>query len=306
MGLVLDAGDMDKEATTPHTIVVGVDGSDDGRRAVNWAAGQATLEHITLTLLHAVPPVEALASSYLMGAGVDPIALEEESLTAARTALEAEVERVLRTHSSLTVKTVVVHRDPRDALLAASLTASLVVVGSRGLGMFTSVLLGSVSLAVTREAACPVVVVRPGGEPRRPGVLVGADGTASSVAVLEFAFRQASLRGVPLTVAHCFWDAVVVGDGIRREATDELAHEDLRMLMAESVSGLGEKFPDVQVHTDLLRGLVDASLGEAAESHDLVVIGCHHRPNLSRLIWGSVATTVVERAHGPVAVVPQQ
>ena len=296
---------MTEATTTAHSIVVGVDGSEDGRRAVDWAAEQATLEHRTLTLLHAVPPVEALASSYLMSAGVDLVELQEEISTAARTTLEAEVERVLGTHPSLTVRSLIVDGDPRVALLAASPTASLLVVGSRGLGMFTSVLLGSVSLAVTREATCPVVVVRPGGEPRRSGVLVGADGTASSVAVLEFAFRQASLRGVPLTVAHCFWDAVVVRDGIRRLATDEHGHEDLRMLMAESVAGLGEKFPDVQVHLDLLRGLVDASLGEAAESHAPVVIGCHHRPTLSRLIWGSVATTVVERAHGPVAVVPQ-
>lgn len=293
---------MNQDTVVPGSIVVAVDGSDDSRRAVDWAADQAAAESRTLTVLNVVRPTEALAASYLVSAGVDLVTLKEEIEVDIRRSLKDTADHVAAGHPDVVVRTALAHGDPRETLVEASRSAHLLVMGSRGLGGFGSLLLGSVSLAVTRHASCPVVVVRPSGShlTGHAGVLVGVDGTPGSVPVLEFAFHHASQRGLPLTVMHCFWE---VG-GVPVASTDQRL-DDLRLLVAESMAGLGEKYPDVSVSTELRRGLVDTTLGEEAEHYDLVVVGGHPRGSLWRLVLGSVADTVLEHAHGPVAVVPE-
>lgn len=295
-------GCVDEISVVPGSIVVAVDGSDDSRRAVDWAADQAAAEGRSLTVVTVVPPTEAMAAAYLVSAGVDVVALKEEIEADNRRGLLDVVDHVAATHAGVRVHTVLTHGDAREALIGACRTAHLLVMGSRGLGGFGSLLLGSVSLAVTRHAACPVVVVRPTGDhvTGHAGVLVGVDGTPNSVSVLEFAFQHASQRGLPLTVMHCFWE---VG-GLPVASTDQ-RFEDLRLLVAESVAGLAEKYPDVLVTTQLRRGLVDTTLGEEAEHHDLVVVGGHPRGTLWRLLLGSVSDSVLEHAHSPVAIVPE-
>lgn len=96
-----------------------------------------------------------------------------------------------------------VYGDPRGVLIGLARQAHLIVMGSRGRGTVRSMLLGSVSAAVSKYASCPVAVRRPPrGRAHTCGVVVGSDVTPESVPVVEFAFEQASLRGVPLTVLH--------------------------------------------------------------------------------------------------------
>ena len=98
-------------------------------------------------------------------------------------------------------------QDPREQLLELSKRAALVVVGSRGRGKVRSLLLGSVGVALVRHSACPVVIHRPWNPGMvRNGIVVGADGSEESRSVLEFAYQQAALRNLPLTVLHCFPD----------------------------------------------------------------------------------------------------
>ena len=115
---------------------------------------------------------------------------------------------VTRRAPHLDVREVLRVADPRDLLQELSREAAMVVLGSRGRGPMRTLLLRSVGVAVTRHAECPVVVVRPGNRGLvRNGVLVGADGTERSQTTLEFAYRQASLYGLPLTVLHCHGSA---------------------------------------------------------------------------------------------------
>ncbi|WP_183100954.1 universal stress protein, partial [Nocardioides pelophilus] len=137
---------------------------------------------------------------------------------------------------------------------------------------------------------------------------VGADGTPESVPVIEFAFEMAAARRLPLTVLHCAWDAVAAVAGMRRVSESDLDPSDaaeLRMLLSESVAGLREKFPDVEVRLVVAHGLVDETIARSDADWDVVVVGRHPTGSLGRLVTGSIATAVVERAHATVAVVPE-
>jgi len=290
----------------PGTIVVGVDGSEHAERAVRWAARQAGLEGRALDLLHSVEPVLLRDTAWLDTQGIDHATLVRALHEASEAALGHAQEVALSEAPDLQVRSHLVERDARDALIEASTSAHLVVVGSRGRGPMTTLVLGSVSASVARHAHGPVVVCRPHARtPESACVLVGADGTAASVPVIEFAFRHASLRGVPLRVLHCFFDAAAASRPGLVDAAEVSAYEDLRLLLAESVAGLAEKFPDVAFDLQLGRGLVDECLLGQAPAAELVVVGRTEAHGWARFLSASCALAVLERASTTVAVVPE-
>lgn len=271
------------ETIEPGSVVVAVDGSPHAERAVRWAVDQAFLEDRKLLVVSAGDRAAAV--------------VEQEAALATKLRPEIGVE------------TLVLPGDARSALVDISPQAHLLVLGSRGRGAFKTAMLGSVSAAASAQAACPVVVCRPDGHDAGKGVLVGADGTEESSTVIEFAYRQAALRGLPLTILHCFWDAVVAVAEYRRsrgEVVESPELTDLRTMLTDSVARLGasERYPDVPVTIGLRHGLVDEALTSGAEAWDLIVVGRHPMNSLSRVLTGSIATSVVERAHTTVAVVP--
>lgn len=271
-------------ATLLGSVVVGVDGSDHAERAVRWAVEQASLEHRRLTVV---------------AVGDSAGHLADDAVAAAQ---------LLQPDLSVTGSAA--SGDPRQVLIDLSAHAHLLVVGSRGRGALRSMLLGSVSAAVSAHATCPVIVCRPTTvDHTGTGVIVGADATPESLPVIEFAYRQASLRDLPLTVLHCFWDAAAAVAQYREargEQADAPELEDLRALLSESVAGLGEKYPDVPVNLTLKHGLVDEALSPSRGGWDMIVVGRHPMTSLTRVLTGSIATSVVERAHTSVAVVPEQ
>ena len=288
------------------SIVVGVDGSEHSERAVAWAAAQAELESRPLVIVHSAERVVLRDTYWLDVQGIDHRKLMD-ALQRAGQAVLTDAEKQARTAApDVDVRTALVEADPREALVDASRTANLVVLGSRGRGPLKSTMLGSVSASVAAHARGPVVVCRPhGAQAGERSVLVGADGTAASLPVLEFAFLQASLRGLPLTVMHCYWDVVEATSGpgvVPRGGQDGV--EDLRLLLAESVAGLGEKYPDVEVELQLARGLVDECLAAAAPAADLIVVGRPASTGWFGFLHASCALAVLERARTTVVVVP--
>lgn len=292
--------------TTPSgSIVVGVDGSEHADRAVRWAAEQAHLEHRRLVLVAADERHHAGWTGTIPGA--DPQS-GQDVRSAVQLIADDAAALARELHPDVDVEAVAAAGDPRETLTDLSASAHLLVVGSRGRGTVKSLLLGSVSAAVVRSSACPVVVCRPVSSGPSEGVVVGADGSAESLPVLEFAFTQASLRGTQLTVVHCFWDAVAAVAGFR-EASDMVLNEphleELRLVLAESVAGFREKYPDVTVSLLLRHGLVDEALTRRSRAWDLIVVGRHPMTSAHRAFTGSIATAVLERAHSTVAVVPE-
>jgi nucleotide-binding universal stress UspA family protein len=148
-----------EESTMPG-IIVGVDGSDHSRHALEWAIREAVVRHAPLTVL----TVQQAVTGYWGG----PVLYQEDPELAkkARGMAQEETDSTLQKigpesrPSSVTVRAVT--GLPAEALLEAAADADLLVVGSRGAGGFKRLLMGSVSTQVTHHAPCPVVVIRDG------------------------------------------------------------------------------------------------------------------------------------------------
>jgi nucleotide-binding universal stress UspA family protein len=138
---------------TSNTIVVGIDGSDVSKDALRWAAHQAQL---TGAGLHVVMTWEFPALAY-MAAIPEGINWEKDT----EKVLDSTLAEVLGSSSEIKITKEVVEGHPAPVLLDRAANAELLVVGSRGHGAFTGMLIGSVSEHVVSHARCPVVVVRP-------------------------------------------------------------------------------------------------------------------------------------------------
>ena len=148
----------DADGMPTHTplVVVGVDGSECAREALRLAIEETRYRGGELRIVAAWSiPVMMYAGGYL--AGIDPSTFER----AAEAEAENAVEQVRRRAPEMEVHGSVANESPAAALLDAAATADLLVVGSRGLGGFERLLLGSVSQQVAQHARCPVLIVRP-------------------------------------------------------------------------------------------------------------------------------------------------
>jgi nucleotide-binding universal stress UspA family protein len=284
------------------TIVVGVDASDSSLRALAWAVEQAQIEHRAITLVYAV---NTIAPVYKEATTVHPEEVQAALRDDGRHILAAARSAVERAAPELEVYEVFRTDDPRYVLLEMSRDAAMVVLGSRGRGKLRSLLLGSVGVALVRHAHCPVVIHRPAHPGLvRNGVVVGADGSADSLPVLEFAYREASVRGLPLTVVHCYWDVNTGSSEPYFASSAPIDLESERLLLAESLAGMAEKFPDVKVKAAVARGLPQEVLVSLGQQMNLLVVGAHQAGRVSRMLFGSVSVAVVEHAACPVAVIP--
>jgi len=293
-----------REGAGRWPVVAGVDGSECGLQAVRWAAAEAARRHLPLRLVaaHAWPAGGLVGDP---GLGVDPRAvlrdlalrhLDVAAGEAAQVADDVEVERVEVTGF------------PEAVLGSESRRAELVVVGDRGLGGFTGLLVGSVAVALAAHAECPVVVVR-GMEPDLAAplperIVVGVDGSPASEAALAFAFDAADLRRVPLAAVHAWWDLVVdptMGPLVDWDAVDADEHE----VLAERLAGWAESYPDVPVRRLVVRDRPARALVEESGRAQLVVVGSRGRGGLRGMLLGSVSQALLHHAHCPVAVVRQ-
>ena len=284
-------------------VVVGVDGSPESQAAVDFAAWEAHRRRLPLRLVHGYqPPI-------MYGLSVTVVYDAAAPLRYARELVRAEANRVLGRYRDLKGSPVLAVEDPGTLLVAQSRDAALVVVGSRGLGSFHSLLLGSVSARVAAHAKVPVIVVRPPARDTgraHAGVVVGVDGSPGSAAAVEFAFEEASARGTGLTAVYA-WVVPPTGNlgPITEHHYDPVeAQDEADRVLAEATAGWSEKYSEVElvrhaVHSlNPLRTLIEAS-GDA----ELVVVGSRGRNGFANLLLGSVSDGLVRHARVPVAVV---
>ncbi|WP_069629456.1 universal stress protein [Streptomyces niveus] len=282
-------------------LVVGVDGSEGSLRALDWAVAEADRRGLPLRIVHA-----SLWEHY---EGIRPrLAADRPSeQVLAENLVATSEERVNALAAQVKVTTDVQPEEPVTALLREGNDAALLVVGSRGRGPVTAMLLGSVSLSVAARARCPVVVVR-GQEPDgRTGLGRVVLGVGDGVAAARFAFREARSRGCELVAVRA-WRSPVheavpypLADNDPMRADRQGADECVDAVLA----GLGEDLTEVTVRREVVQGTAHQTLLEHTAPGDLLVVGARRRPGAVGLQLGRVNHAMLHYAPCPVAIVPE-
>ena len=221
-------------------------------------------------------------------------------------ALAAAAERVRAAAPELLIDVDELTGAPAQALTEAGSGASMLVVGARGIGAFTALILGSVSQYVSAHATCPVVVVREETTAAHRQVGVGIGDPARSAAALAFAFEEASLRKASLIAVHA-WDIPYDQIGAAawalatpgRPAVEEQSANQLESVLADWQG----RYPDVQVTHDFIHAHPGRALVGLSARADLVVLGRHAKHG-ALPGPGAVRHAVLNHAHGPVVTVP--
>ncbi|MGW1428626.1 universal stress protein [Streptomyces sp. NPDC002431] len=291
---------MNKQTAAPlglAEVVVGIDGSPSARTAALWAAEEADRRSRALCLVHAIDTGRRVHTRDARSA--------HTAREAAHEVLTGTAEAVRERFPGLAVTQKLDEQEPVAALLTSAGSRGTVVVGSRGLGGFSALLLGSVGLGVAASAEVPVVVVR--GETGRPesgsvtaAVRDSADLGWLLLAAAEADARRAALRIISVwnVLAHVGTVATMLDD------LDEMAQQRVRE-MKELADRVRERFPGLVVGHHVEAGTsTPGVLTEASAHTDLLVMGRGHPSTGLGPSLGRVAHALIHHAHCPVEIVP--
>ncbi|MDI2129524.1 universal stress protein [Yinghuangia seranimata] len=302
------------EQNTPKArghVIVAVDGSPAAENAVDWAADEAMLRGVDLEILHAWEWKAYEASDWyghhLHNQGTEVV--------------QTAAERARRRRPDLHVTTTVEHGQAEDVLTGATERAGLLVMGSRGRGGFTGMLLGSVSRAVATEAHCPTLVVRSGedGSAQPPfdedffridthPVLVGVSGESCLPAV-EAAFAEAAGRKQRLHAVHAwsFPDLPTYGVAAQPGPTVEAirtCQQNGETILSRTLGAVRDQHKDVEVNEDVVNDRRAHAMVEASRGASMVVIATRHREGRIGRQIGPVTHALLHHAHAPVLLIP--
>ncbi len=290
-------------------IVVAADGSPSSVAAVAWAARDAELRDLPITLVHVVAPAVTPVEPWVEPSSPASFTQYEERRAheIVEQARKVAAEAAASERASL-IKCEVLHAPVMPALVDLSEQADMIVVGCRGQGAVARSLLGSVSSGVVQRAHCPVAVIHdeesPTPRPPEAPVVVGIDGSPTSELATEIAFDEASRRGVDLTALHAWSDMGPLDFASMNWAPIEWRNIEAREeeVLAERLCGWRERYPDVTVRKVVVCDRPALRLLELAGAAQLVVLGSHGRGGFPGMLLGSVSRTVVNSAHIPVIV----
>ena len=295
-------------ASTTRWVIVGVDGSDSSRHALEWSAHQAMIRGLGVLIIAAARPLATHDFGWWSGA--EQRADDAEG-SGARRLLDHAHDWVARLFPELAVRTRLSFDRPAQALVeeASSPGAAAVVVGSRGLSGIAAAFVGSVGIELAARSAVPVIVLprdHAAAHGVRSRVIVGVDGSEPSRRALEFAFNQAEFADTDL-VAVSAWQPLVAFAAATGPIPPELfddatAAEAARQALDEELVDLRLVRPHVRVSTRVVRAHPVVALLEEATPADLIVVGSRGRGGFRGLLLGSVSHSVLHGARGPVAI----
>ncbi|MFE9559992.1 universal stress protein [Streptomyces sp. NPDC006487] len=283
-----------------HHVAVGLDGSAESDAAARWAAGEALLRGVPLEIVHVEEWLEHPAHTASTG---------EITRRWADTLLEDTSGSLHALHPGLEITTRRLGGLPPEALARAADTASMLVLGSRGLGGMAGFVMGSVASGTVARARHPVVLVRASTDAPADGaadgaVVAGVDARRPCGELLAFAFDEASRRGGRLSVVHAWTPPPVLGyaPGLDPALLQEMSRA-VAVALDDMVAPWCDKYPEVEVDRSTPVGQAAVRVLEASHESALVVIGRRIRASSFGAHIGSVAHAVAHHCALPVAVV---
>jgi len=275
-------------------IVVGINGSTGSDAALTWALQRAARDKLPVIALHAVDDrwmsPDFQYHELIRESGME--LLEKAKASAGEQTPGVEVDIQLR------------HGSGGSVLRDVSKEAAMIVVGGHEKHHLDGGPVTDRALQVVSASDCPVAVIpaKPGTGAK--GVVVGVDGSEESLQAVAVAAAEADLGGDELTVVLAFkTPARWVEKQLPSSGLAESMVEENRIVLAESVAGLGDKYPDLVVHQRLETDTQPAkALVDAAANARLLVIGSRGRGGLSRTVLGSTAHAVLVNVPCPTVV----
>ncbi|WP_406100800.1 universal stress protein [Streptomyces sp. NBC_01003] len=278
------------------SVIVGVDGSKPARHAALWAAAEAARRERPLHIVY--------------GADTDTRALffSVESLERVRQAgrelLDSTAAAVKEQFPGLRVDTEFSRSAPVPSLYRSAGLHGTIVVGSRGAGGFSTLMLGSVGLKVVAGAKTPVIVVRGIDNGAESGVVLAAVRDEHDLDTACYAAREAELRKGSLRLLHV-WSILQSAGSVATFLDDvkEIAGEHVRHLNAVAAH-IREDFPDLTVQVDAEKSVsVAGVLVEASQQADLLVMGGRRSPSYLGRTLGHATHSLLHHAHCPVQLI---
>lgn len=287
-------------------IVCAVDGSDASKTAAKWAANTAVKRGIPLRLVSSYSMPQFLYAEGMVPPQELYEDLEAETLEKIEEAKKVAVDFL----PDVDVSHQIEEGSPIDMLLDLSEQCTMIVMGSRGLGGLSGMVMGSVSAAVVSHASCPVVVVREDNhvteETKYGPVVVGVDGSGVSQKAIENAFKEADARGAELIAVHTWMDMQVQASLAGLSAAQQqwqVVEEEQNALLGHRLAGWQERFPDVKVTKVVTRDRPVRALADASEGAQLLVVGSHGRGGFKGMLLGSTSRALLQAAPCPMMVV---
>ncbi len=278
-------------------IVVGVDGSAAATGALDWAAEEATSAGAVLTVV----------AAWTYGGHLDSVPSPADR---AHVVVEEARARMAASFPTVVARYEVHEGTPAYVLIDAARDADLLVVGSRGLGGFRGLLVGSVGQHCLTHAPCSVAVVRPSPTPAPSGlepwarrIVVGVDGSPGARRALEWSVDQARRSGAEIEVV-ASW--VFPGTAGYVFSIDPRILDDARNVAREAVAQAESMAESVEVRSEVSEDPAPVALVEASRKADLVVVGSRGLHGFRGLHLGSVSRHVALHAHCPVVVVRER
>lgn len=278
---------------TSKPIAVATNDSPQSQAAVTWAASRAAKAGLPLIILYVVDDRWV----------AEPIPWTGALLEKGEQLLETAAGRVRGT-LPVEITTKVLEGGIAGSLRKYSTQVSMLVVGSGAPHLGGS--LTDRALQVAAAAKCPVAVIGDRDVEGRQGVVVGVDGSEDATQAVAFAAAEADREGQELTVVYAIWEPDKwVDSGALTGTLAQRIKDEEQMVLSETVSGLGEDYPDLVVHKVLDTEMEPAgALVRAAAKAQMLVVGSRGRGGFKRLLLGSTAHGVLTHLPCPTVLTP--
>ncbi|WP_459589841.1 universal stress protein [Corynebacterium camporealensis] len=287
-------------------VVVAVDGSEASDNAVRWAANTAVKRGIPLRIASSYTMPQFLYAEGM----VPPKELFDDLQSETLEKIEQARKVAHEIAPELKIGHTIAEGSPIDMLLEMSHDVTMIVMGSRGMGGLSGMVMGSVSASVVAHANCPVVVVREDNnitDVNKYGpVVVGVDGSEISQKATAYAFAEADARDAELVAVHTWMDmqvqASLAGLAAAQAEWSDVEKEQAELLN-ERLEDLVNEYPNVEVEKVIARDRPVRALTEASEGAQLLVVGSHGRGGFKGMLLGSTSRALLQSSPCPMMVV---